>query len=136
MTYYNIRMSHGKRKGKFVKAAKKEKLEKIRAAQCAKKLEKINIDETRNTEGRSACEIFGNRIVNIRCLAENMWCTACNIPLSFRDIKNEHKYGTASLFEISCKQCRSSYLIPTDFKTKDLYNMNYRVALGNVILAR
>ena len=49
--------------------------------------------------------VDGRRVVEIKMLAEEMWCPACNAPLSFRYVENENVIGLASIFRVRCHTC-------------------------------
>ncbi|XP_043281560.1 uncharacterized protein [Venturia canescens] len=84
---------------KFGKFTTKKKLQWKENIVIANKRRKI-ISERAND-----LIVDGRRIVEIKRLAEDMWCSTCDAPLSFRYIEDEKIIGLASIFYVRCQLC-------------------------------
>ena len=75
----------------------------------------------------------GRRLVEIKMLAAELWCTACDMPLSLRNIKSEQLFGLASIFQIQCKICDKIYFVHTNYHrltASQLFDVNCKLAIG------
>ena len=57
--------------------------------------------------------IDGRRIVEPAVLAEQMWCNACQLPLSFRTAEKEIRHGLSSTFKVRCHKCTLLHSVKT-----------------------
>ena len=77
------------------------------------------------------------RIVELEELAKYMWCSSCDLPLSFRHFVSEKQVGIASVLMIRCFKCDSLYEVPTGKRVWEnngfSYAMNSKAALGKEI---
>jgi len=78
----------------------------------------------------------GRRVVELDTLAKALWCTACDIPLSLRNLEKEQQMGLASIMTVRCRECLAVYAVHTSKKVpnlngaKSLYASNCKAALG------
>ncbi|CAH2099509.1 unnamed protein product [Euphydryas editha] len=77
----------------------------------------------------------GRRIVELATLAEELWCTKCNIGLSLRDTVSETHNCFASTLEVNCRVCGTHYKINTckSFNKesgKSTYPINGQIVVG------
>ena len=76
------------------------------------------------------------RIVDLNTLAEHLWCKACNIPLSLKDITSEWKCGLASVFTVKCTSCKMYHKVCTNKKEDESssykFDINMKAAFGNI----
>lgn len=84
----------------------------------------------------------GKRMFDLSKLAKDMWCSVCEIPLSFRLLESEQQYGLASVFKIRCGKCLELYQIassstaqaPDDSQPgRCMYSANLKLVLGKCI---
>lgn len=70
---------------------------------------------TRST-ANSKClnELDGRRIVNIKFLADQLYCNYCRATIKLSDIIGEQKFGMASCFFMKCKACVKTSSVFTD----------------------
>ena len=118
-----IRDAHGK-------FSTKRNLEWKRNVTIANKRRSIGISEKKESI------VSGRRIVEIKILAEEMWCPACDIPLSFRYVEKEILVGLASIFDVRCHTCLLLHRVRTSMPRKNSekghmqYAVNLKSALG------
>lgn len=73
----------------------------------------------------------GRRVIDVELLAENLWCTECDIPLSLRFVMSEKRAGLASILNVQCKNCCAIYHVFTSKKTESKhYHVNMLLAIG------
>lgn len=74
----------------------------------------------------------GRRVIDIDYFAEQMWCTGCEIPLSFKYLVEERLFGLASIFFIKCNACEKIYEVKssTGDGMRSKFHVNYKLALG------
>ncbi|KAL7290174.1 hypothetical protein TKK_0015643 [Trichogramma kaykai] len=122
------KQTRGKFKGRFMKIKSSERKEKsvqgARKALEAKKRKSTEPDEEEVGAAKSM-NISGSRIVNIETLKNNMWCYACQIPLSFKNVIAEQQKGLVSFFTIACTKCKLNHCIKTNEN-----EINDQLALG------
>ncbi|KAK0074947.1 hypothetical protein PV326_012038, partial [Microctonus aethiopoides] len=82
------------------------------------------------------CIIEGRRIVQLKVLAENLYCKDCKNVLSLKDIQKEKQHGLASVFYVKCSDCQTVTGVHTDSQhfCKDTgkyhYDSNTNAAAG------
>jgi hypothetical protein len=81
--------------------------------------------------------VDGRRVVEIKMLAEEMWCPACDAPLSFRYVEDENVIGLASIFRVRCHTCLLLHEVRSSkcYKKREdgnctQYDVNAKSALG------
>ena len=121
-------------KGRFQKKNAAENRERsTEIAKSAKEAKRRRIDRGLERP-KFSC---GVRVCDIQHLGKEMWCSRCNIPLSFRDAINEAHHGLASVYKINCHQCQRIINISTSKKAvvdgcdSGHYEINLKAALGN-----
>ncbi|XP_043274415.1 LOW QUALITY PROTEIN: uncharacterized protein [Venturia canescens] len=73
----------------------------------------------------------GRRIFDVERLAHEMWCPACDIPLSLRFIEKESLIGLASIMTIKCYECEMAYKVKTSAESEQCgYSINALLALA------
>jgi RNase P subunit RPR2 len=127
------------RNGRFAKAGNVKKVTKLvennvdrkikrQMSQAAKQL-------TADQEPTMVVDV-GRRVVELDTLAKALWCTACDIPLSLRNLEKETQMGLASILSVRCRDCLAVYTVHTSKKvpnlngSKSLYASNCKAALG------
>jgi len=73
------------------------------------------------------------RIVELSKLAQDLWCTRCNVPLSLRDLLEEEQHGLVFLMIVKCWKCDVKYLEKTGKESADkkqIFDMNSKLANG------
>lgn len=76
-----------------------------------------------------------NRVIDVKSIADELWCKKCNLQLSLKHIVKEKILGLASIFHVKCTKCKNIYLVNiSSFKTNDTnykqFNINLRLAFG------
>lgn len=56
----------------------------------------------------------GRRIVNLKVLAEQLFCTKCKSILSLTDIIDEKRFRLVSIFDVKCRKCLFIKQVATD----------------------
>lgn len=76
----------------------------------------------------------GRRVVELSCLAQQMYCSTCASPLHFSNIEKERRYGLASILYIRCQNsvCNTLNDIKTGKRTAGSFDVNSKLALGNL----
>lgn len=113
------------KKGKFVSQKRKRRQDNV-----------LKSIADRKRDGSSASYTFsGRRIVELKTLATELWCSACDLPLSLRDIISEAHHCLASTFEVKCRQCQRKYKVHTSKPHQNAtgsirYSTNGKVVVG------
>ncbi|XP_071652436.1 uncharacterized protein [Temnothorax longispinosus] len=126
MERHNIRAMHGREKGRFVSKSKYRWRQNVLASK--KKAAPPAVSNVPDFE------ICGRRIVELKTLALNLWCIACDIPLSLRYVKSEQKFGLASVLDVKCVKCNKIYTIHTNkhLLNERLYHVNLKAATAMI----
>ena len=122
-------------KGRFQKKknAVKNRERSTEIARSAKEAKRRRIDRGLERP-KFSC---GFRVRDIQHLGKNMWCSRCNISLSFRDAIDEAPHGLASVYQINCHLCQRIINISTSKKAIvdgcdfGHYEINLKAALDN-----
>lgn len=75
----------------------------------------------------------GRRIVEIKHLADQLYCCKCRSHLHLSDIVNETRYGLGSVFNIICKNdlcCHTNQVSTGKRNSKGAFDINTKVAIG------
>ncbi|XP_077260515.1 uncharacterized protein LOC143896491 [Temnothorax americanus] len=92
-------------------------------------------EETEETE-ETECVVDGRRIIDLKVMSQHMIYTFCNEDLWMRNIKQEKKYGLASVFSVLCQNCLLMNKVPSGYMhpgpNKLQYDVNTKSALGTV----
>lgn len=121
-------------------------MKKGEAARRKKVAESNIVRKEESTKRKNAAQGIiapvGKRMFDLSNLAKDMWCSTCEIPLSFRLIESERQYGLASVFKIRCGKCLELYEIassstaqaPADSQPgRCMYSANLKMVLGKCI---
>lgn len=86
----------------------------------------------------------GRRIVHLKTLARDLWCSECDKSLSLRNVVDERIFGLASLLKVKCLDCSTICMVKTDNdrvsvttnrnKTKKEFPVNIKLAIGIYIV--
>lgn len=93
-------------KGRFIKKKVLEQKIKIANALQSKRLKGSATNVNSNS-----CE--GIRMVDLKCLGENLKCDQCKDVLSLDDIVGEQHLGLYSLLKVKCLKCDMITTVPT-----------------------
>lgn len=90
-----------------------------------------------NEEDTTENVVEGRRIMEIKHLGQQLWCTMCKETLSLQYILEERRQGFASIFNIRCHKCLFLNVVTTDKvhssghdKRRQLFDVNSKTALG------
>ena len=76
----------------------------------------------------------GRVIIEKDTVAENMWCHACDKPLSLRNLLHEKFQGIVSKWFIKCHSCGIIVEVETGKKSnKKFYDTNLKSAISEYI---
>lgn len=122
------------KQGKFVTRKRKNQLEAYKENDCFQK--RVKSDDN---DDMFVSSLVGRTVVELRCMAEQLWCNACNITLSLRDVENEYQKGLATILTVRCSKCLLLRKVFTskkvaseeNRKSYDLFAVNLKAALGN-----
>ncbi|KAF7997287.1 hypothetical protein HCN44_005564 [Aphidius gifuensis] len=124
-------------KGKFIKKKKYDQLmtlinvNKRRAEERAE----VKVEEKKNQEIKEL-EDFENddeRIVSLKILGRQLWCTSCKEALTLENIESERRRGFGSSLLIKCHKCLLNNEIVTGRQSrKNLFDRNYLAVKGAV----
>ncbi|KAK0078466.1 hypothetical protein PV326_009332, partial [Microctonus aethiopoides] len=70
----------------------------------------------KKTDEKKYCIKEGRRIVQLKVLAENLYCKDCKNVLSLEDIQNEKQHGLASVFYVKYSDCQTVTGVHTDLQ--------------------
>ncbi|XP_074096706.1 uncharacterized protein LOC141525904 [Cotesia typhae] len=92
--------------------------------------------ESENKKAYYGDKFEGRRIIDLRLLAEKLWCTFCNDALSLRFLIKEEFLGLVSIFHVRCQKCQEVYKFATSksYKIENdpniRYSANGKIAIG------
>lgn len=119
-------------RGKVTKQYKVERyLRALHLSKFRKKQEKNHPDSE-----KVDIPVDGERITNLRCMAEQMFCGHCREKLSLSDIVGEVCEGLGSIFDMKCPKClfvtkvNSSEKYVNKSTNRKLFTINSKLALG------
>ena len=75
----------------------------------------------------------GRRVIELKYLADQMYCSRCRSPLHLSDISNETRYGLGSVFSIPCRNylcCHENRVSSGKRNNKGAFDINAKVAIG------
>lgn len=102
----------------------------------AKKAHGEVMGKRRKLQSPEKLDVKGNRIMNVMKLAEDLWCSSCNEPLSLRYIEKDISIGLASIFSVRCHTCLLIHEVTTsNFRTEGhqrRYDVNCQASLGKL----
>ena len=85
---------------------------------------------------------IGRRIFDLDLLAQDFWCSKCEIGLSSRFLESETVHGLASVYKIRCNKClvlytvQSSSPVPAASSSgRLLYAVNCKFAMGKLLFS-
>ncbi|XP_066585792.1 uncharacterized protein [Prorops nasuta] len=110
----------------------KRRLSQIQSGNRRKK--KIQCDEI----DKSECIVEGRRIVELKVMAQHLYCSFCKEILSLDDTEREVRKGLASLLTVRCSKCLATTVVPTSKVHKGVsglyekYDTNSKAVLGAI----
>ena len=75
----------------------------------------------------------GRMVIELKYLADQMYCSRCRSPLHLSDISNETRYGLGSVFSIPCRNylCYHENRVSSGKRNnKGAFDINAKVAIG------
>ncbi|CAD6219693.1 GSCOCG00012935001-RA-CDS, partial [Cotesia congregata] len=97
----------------------------------------VNVDEINiNTEEKSDDD-YGRRIVHLKTLGKNMFCSHCDFLLSLADLVSEKRIGLASILYLKCRKCDKITGASTDIQHRvsngnSHYDSNTQLIIGSM----
>ena len=101
-----------------------------------RKKEPIQSDENEKSE----CIVKGRRIVELKVMAQNFYCSFCKEILSLDNTKKEIRKGLASMLTVSCIKCFPTTSLPTSKAhegtsgSSKQFDTNSKAILGKYLL--
>lgn len=133
LTKFYERSTVGNSKGQFINKKRHEWLKKISTNKAVKNNEN-SVQEEVMCESPSSpyISLKGCRIINLKKLADELWCNKCNIPLSLKFALKEKVCTLGSYLNIQCTQCDIIHNVQTStISTKsDVFDINYKCVVG------
>lgn len=62
---------------------------------------------------KSECIVEGRRIVDLKVMAQHLYCSFCKEILSLDDTEKEVRKGLASVLTVRCSKCLATTSVPT-----------------------
>ncbi|KAH0553362.1 hypothetical protein KQX54_002139 [Cotesia glomerata] len=120
---------------KEIAVAKKlnEKHGKLTSPNPTTNVEEMNI----NTDDNLGND-YGRRIIYLKTLGKNMFCSHCKFLLSSTDLESEKPIGVASILYIKCRMCQKITGVSTDKQhtvsnSNSHYDSNTQLVIGALI---
>ena len=124
-------------KGKFSSKKRVKRLQQC--AEMGKKNKKKTIVDDHEHREENTFPVEGHRIVDLKYMARNMFCSSCRSPLLLQNIQREAKKGLASILHIFCDNCIFLNTVTTGDRRISpttgypLFDINTKAAIGKCI---
>ncbi|XP_008207868.1 uncharacterized protein LOC103316340 [Nasonia vitripennis] len=114
----------------------KRRMKQIESGLMRKK-EKVQTKNQCDDDQQAECMIEGRRIIDLKVMAQHLYCSFCTEILSLEDIEKEAKKGLASDFTVRCRKCLATSIVPTSKvhlgpNGQLLYDNNTKAALSAI----
>lgn len=133
---FKERCTVGRMKGQFIKTKNHDWLKKLASRKVNEKLDEQKTKKVRFISDPEPVPpnplLKGSRIINLKTLADDLWCSKCNIPLSLKFLVNEKVWGVGSYFTVKCFSCNLLFTVKTSpiSNDSDVFVTGYNLAMG------
>lgn len=104
-----------------------------------RKTRKVTTEDPCDYDEERQCMVEGRRLIELKVMAEHLYCSFCKEILSLEDIEKEKRKGLASIFAVRCRKCLATTHVPTSKVHKGpngqlVYDTNSKAAFGKFML--
>jgi len=119
-------------KGKIVKKSAVKKFLQAKTINAIKLSKKVDV----KVGGSVNIPVTGERVVNLKYMAQNMFCKQCKDELFLSNIVGETVHGLGSIFKVKCPKCHNITKVDSSEKYCNprtggkVFEVNTKVAFG------